>query len=113
MEFSPVESASSDLAATISKRLYEWTNRRWVVAISSDKGQATLREKAEAAKAEKLDDVRTHPLVKAALATFPGAEIIEVRDGLALPLDTLNDAKDDADFSDESFDFTSLDHDDA
>ena len=52
MEFSPVEGASSDLAATISKRLYEWTNRRWVVAISSDKGQATLREKAEAAKAD-------------------------------------------------------------
>jgi len=80
LEFSPVEGASSDLASLLSKRLMDWTNRRWIVAISSDKGEATLREKAVVAKAEKLDDVRSHPLVKAALAAFPGAEIVDIRD---------------------------------
>ena len=108
MEFSPVEGASSDLAATISKRLYEWTNRRWVVAISSDKGQATLREKAEAAKAEKLDDVRTHPIIKAALAAFPGAEIVDIRE-----VATRIEAADNNDeLSEDGFDFTLLDRDD-
>ena len=108
MEFSPVEGASSDLAATISKRLYEWTNRRWVVAISSDKGQATLREKADAAKAEKLDDVRTHPIVKAALAAFPGAEIVDIRE-----VATRIEATDNNDeLPEDGFDFTLLDRDD-
>lgn len=108
MEFSPVEGASSDLAATISKRLYEWTNRRWVVAISSDKGQATLREKAEAAKAEKLDDVRTHPIIKAALAAFPGAEIVDIRE-----VATRIEAADNNDeLGEDGFDFTLLDRDD-
>jgi DNA polymerase-3 subunit gamma/tau len=108
MEFSPVDGASSDLAATISKRLYEWTNRRWVVAISSDKGQATLREKADAAKAEKLDDVRTHPIVKAALAAFPGAEIVDIRE-----VATRIEATDNNDeLPEDGFDFTLLDRDD-
>jgi DNA polymerase-3 subunit gamma/tau len=108
MEFSPAEGASSDLAATISKRLYEWTHRRWVVAISSDKGQATLREKAEAAKAEKLDDVRTHPIIKAALAAFPGAEIVDIRE-----VATRIEATDNNDeLSEDGFDFTLLDRDD-
>ncbi|MBW8618063.1 MAG: DNA polymerase III subunit gamma/tau [Hyphomicrobiales bacterium] len=108
MEFSPVDGASSDLAATISKRLYEWTNRRWVVAISSDKGQATLREKAETAKAEKLDDVRTHPIVKAAFAAFPGAEIVDIRE-----VATRIEATDNNDeLPEDGFDFTLLDRDD-
>jgi len=108
MEFSPVEGASSDLAATISKRLYEWTNRRWVVAISSDKGQATLCEKAEAAKAEKLNDVRMHPIIKAALAAFPGAEIVDIRE-----VATRIEATDNNDeLSEDGFDFTLLDRDD-
>lgn len=108
MEFSPVEGASSDLAATISKRLYEWTNRRWVVAISSDKGQATLREKADAAKAEKLDDVRTHPIVKAALAAFPGAEIVDIREVATRIEATENNDE----LPEDGFDFTLLDRDD-
>ena len=108
LEFSPVEGASSDLASLLSKRLMDWTNRRWIVAISSDKGEATLREKAEVAKAEKLDDVRSHPIVKAALAAFPGAEIVDIRDVATDTVDT-SDADETAD---EGFDFTLLERDD-
>ncbi|MEN9754810.1 MAG: hypothetical protein RLZ07_1192 [Pseudomonadota bacterium] len=108
LEFSPVEGASSDLASLLSKRLMDWTNRRWIVAISSDKGEATLREKAEVAKAEKLDDVRSHPIVKAALAAFPGAEIVDIRDVATDTVET-SDADETAD---EGFDFTLLERDD-
>ena len=108
LEFSPVDGASSDLASLLSKRLMEWTNRRWIVAISSDKGDATLREKAEVAKAEKLDDVRTHPLVKAALAAFPGAEIVDIRDVVAETVETAGADEG----TEEGFDFTQLDRDD-
>ncbi len=113
LEFSPAEGAPSDLASTLSKRLSDWTGRRWIVAVSSSAGKPTMRETAAAQKAEKLDDVRTHPLVKAALQAFPGAEIVEVRDVLAAPLETLTGNESEQDLSDESFDFTSLDHDDA
>ena len=108
LEFSPVEGASSDLASLLSKRLMDWTNRRWIVAISSDKGEATLREKADVAKAEKLDDVRSHPIVKAALAAFPGAEIVDIRD-VATEAVEISEADESVE---EGFDFTLLERDD-
>jgi DNA polymerase-3 subunit gamma/tau len=86
----------------------DWTNRRWIVAISSDKGEATLREKADVAKAEKLDDVRSHPIVKAALAAFPGAEIVDIRDVVSEAIETTN-ADDNIE---DGFDFTQLERDD-
>jgi DNA polymerase-3 subunit gamma/tau len=103
MEFSPTAEASPQLAADIGKKLQEWTGRRWVVAVSSDRGDDTLKEKADRSRAEKLDDIKSDPLVSAVLAQFQGAEIIEIRDLAAeTPL---------TDTDDDLFDFSALDQD--
>jgi len=102
-EFAPSSDASPQLAADIGKKLQEWTGRRWIVAVSSEQGQETLRDVAEKAKATKLDDIKSNPLVKAAFEHFPGAQIVEVRD-LLNPTETENT-------DDESFDFSALDQD--
>ena len=102
-EFSPSEGASPQLAADIGKRLQEWTGKRWIVAVSSEQGQETLRDTSDKAKASKLADISAHPLVQAAFAQFPGAQIVEVRDLSQPTIDTSLD--------DESFDFSALDHD--
>ena len=102
-EFSPSEGASPQLAADIGKRLQEWTGKRWIVAVSSEQGQETLRDTSDKAKASKLADISAHPLVQAAFAQFPGAQIVEVRDLSQPAIDTNLD--------DESFDFSALDHD--
>jgi len=103
LEFSPSPDASPQLAAEIGKKLLEWTGRRWIVAVSSEQGQETLRNISEKAKASKLADISSHPLVKAAFAQFPGAQIVEVRD---LTPSTL-----DATIDDDSFDFSALETD--
>ncbi len=102
-EFSPAEDASPQLAADIGKRLQEWTGKRWIVAVSSEQGQETLRDSADKAKASKLADISANPLVQAAFAQFPGAQIVEVRD--------LSQAAADAQTEDDSFDFSALDND--
>ena len=51
LEFAASEGASPQLAADLSRRLGEWTGRRWIVALSSEAGQPTLREKADAESA--------------------------------------------------------------
>ena len=102
-EFSPSEDASPQLAADIGKRLQEWTGKRWIVAVSSEQGQETLRDASDKAKASKLADISAHPLVQAAFAQFPGAQIVEVRD-LSQPVIDTN-------IEDDSFDFSALDHD--
>ncbi|MFC3265007.1 DNA polymerase III subunit gamma/tau, partial [Camelimonas abortus] len=80
IEFALAGGASRSLAAQLGARLLEWTGRRWVVAISSQRGEDTIAEKRDAARRERHQDAASHPLVRAALEVFPGAQIVDVTD---------------------------------
>jgi len=67
------------LIGELSKKLADWTGRRWMVAVSADGGSPSLRAQAETRKAEMKDGVRGDPLVQAVMEKFPGAEIVDVR----------------------------------
>ena len=80
IEFRPGEKAPPSLAQKLAASLLEWTGRRWMVALSSARGEATLKEQAAAVTAEKKRQAAEHPLVQAVLKAFPGASIDAVRD---------------------------------
>ncbi|HEX2655675.1 MAG TPA: DNA polymerase III subunit gamma/tau [Xanthobacteraceae bacterium] len=71
--------ASKLLVNELSRKLSEWTGRRWMVAVSAEQGMPTIRSQAEAQKSERLVGVQNDPLVRAVLSRFPGAKIVEVR----------------------------------
>ncbi|HEV3161719.1 MAG TPA: DNA polymerase III subunit gamma/tau [Xanthobacteraceae bacterium] len=71
--------ARKTLIGEISKKLADWTGRRWMVAVSAEAGSPSLRAQAEMRKAEMKDGVRGDPLVQAVMERFPGAEIVDVR----------------------------------
>jgi DNA polymerase III subunit gamma/tau len=71
--------APRTLVGELSKKLADWTGRRWMVAVSAEPGAPSLRAQAEARKAELKQDVQSDPLVQAVLKRFPGAEIVDVR----------------------------------
>jgi DNA polymerase-3 subunit gamma/tau len=48
---------------------------RWLVTVSRQTGEPTLREQREARQAAQEAEVARHPLVQAIFATFPGAII--------------------------------------
>jgi DNA polymerase-3 subunit gamma/tau len=77
--------APASLANDLGKKLSDWTNRRWMVAVSSQAGAPTLREEAEARQAAMLTGVRADPLVRAVMERFPGAEIVDIRDNQPEP----------------------------
>ena len=79
LELALEPSARKTLVQELSKKLAEWTGRRWMVAVSAEGGQPSLRAQADARKAELKDEVREDPLVQAVLQRFPGAEIVDVR----------------------------------
>ena len=108
IEFAPVARASVNLAADLGKKLQEWTGRRWLVAVSSQQGQATLREVSDRETAQVLADVSSNQVVRAVLDAFPGARVVDVRDPVAEAMATQGD--DDLAL-DDSFDFTMLDDD--
>ena len=65
--------------AEIAARLREWTGLRWIVAVASSGGGATIDEQDTAQRAKDIARLATHPLVAATLETFPGAEVSEIR----------------------------------
>ena len=79
LELALEPSARKTLVGELSKKLGDWTGRRWMVAVSAEAGQPSLRAQADARKAELKDVVRDDPLVQAVLKRFPGAEIVDVR----------------------------------
>jgi DNA polymerase III subunit gamma/tau len=79
LEFSLEPSAQKSLTGELSKKLADWTGRRWMVIVSAEQGQPSLYAQAQARKAELKDGVRGDPLVQAVLSRFPGAEIVDVR----------------------------------
>jgi len=98
LEFRIADGASKDLATRVSKLLGEWTGRPWLVSLSKEQGQPTLRQQQIEAEFKRKQDAANHPLVQAILLAFPGASIEAVRDlvdedadGVELSLSELGD----------------------
>lgn len=71
--------AAQTLVNELSGKLKMWTGRPWVVVLSREPGQPTLKAQMDAREAELKRGVRADPLVQAVLERFPGAEIVAVR----------------------------------
>jgi DNA polymerase-3 subunit gamma/tau len=71
--------AAPALVNELSGKLTLWTNRQWVVVVSREPGQPTLKAQLDAREADLKRGVRGDPLVQAVLERFPGAEIVAVR----------------------------------
>jgi DNA polymerase-3 subunit gamma/tau len=79
LEIALERNAQRSLVNDLSRKLEQWTNRRWTVIVSNQTGQATLREQNLVAKNEREKAVEADPRVREVLARFPGAKLVEVR----------------------------------
>ena len=80
VELALTDRAAASLPNELTRALNAWTGRRWMVTVSREPGQPTLAEAREASERERRHDATSHPLVQAVLSSFPGAEIVDVRD---------------------------------
>jgi len=80
LEIKLEKSASNTLVNDLARKLSLWTNRRWMVVVSTEEGQPTIKAQNEARQVELKTGVQADPLVQAVLARFPGAEIVGVRE---------------------------------
>jgi DNA polymerase III subunit gamma/tau len=74
--------AARTLVGELSRKLSQWTGRRWMVVVSAEQGAPTVQAQAEARQAELVRGVAADPLVQAVLTRFPGAQIVDVRSPL-------------------------------
>jgi DNA polymerase-3 subunit gamma/tau len=79
IEFEPAPGAPADLAGELTRKLSQWTGARWVVTVASSGGGPTAAEARAAAFSDLRARAASDPLVLAAFALFPGAQIKAVR----------------------------------
>jgi DNA polymerase-3 subunit gamma/tau len=74
--------AAKTMVGDLARKISQWTGRRWMVVVSGEQGQPTIKSQNDARRAELERGVQADPLVKAVMARFPGAQIVAVREGL-------------------------------
>jgi DNA polymerase-3 subunit gamma/tau len=79
LEVALERSAARTLINDLSRKLEQWTGRRWTVIVSNETGQATLRSQSLTEKGERERTAESDPRVQEVLTRFPGAKVVEVR----------------------------------
>ncbi len=77
LRYSRPDLFKEDIAAVLRDALRDTTDLRWTLEELPDGGEPTLVERGEADRAAEAERTRAHPLVAAAFAAFPEAELIE------------------------------------
>jgi DNA polymerase III subunit gamma/tau len=100
LEVALERSAARTLINDLSRKLEQWTGRRWTVIVSNETGQPTLRSQAQLKQSERERSAESDPRVKEVLARFPGAKVVEVRKLAPEPPESDAGGDDPAEFSD-------------
>ena len=100
LEVALERNAARGLVNDLSRKLEQWTGRRWTVIVSNETGQPTIRSQNEQARNEHARVAEADPRVQEILARFPGSKVVEVRRLAAEPpesdinADELNESAD-------------------
>jgi DNA polymerase-3 subunit gamma/tau len=100
LELALERSAARTFVNDLSRKLEQWTGRRWTVIVSNEAGQPTLRSQAELQRSQLERAAESDPRVKEVLARFPGAKVVEVRKLAAEPPESAASGDDLAEFPD-------------
>ena len=80
IEISFNENLKKDFVKILSSKLYEWTNTRWIISLSQNKGQETIKKTSEGEKKNNLKDFEQTDIFNNIKKSFPDAELIDVKD---------------------------------
>jgi len=80
MEFSFNENIDKNFIKNLSKKLFIWTNKRWIISLSREKGQPTHQEIKLEKKQTQLNEVIKTNAYKKMLEAFTDAKLIAVEE---------------------------------
>jgi len=79
IEISFNEDLDKDFVKDLSLKLFEWTNKRWIIILSKTKGQPSKKETQVNLKIELIKNVKNSSIYKNILKKFPDAELLDVK----------------------------------
>ena len=78
IEISFNENLDKQFIKDLSSKLYEWTNNRWIILISKNTGNLSIKEEEKNLKRQRLKDTEKSVTYKKILEHFNDAELIDV-----------------------------------
>ena len=78
IEISFNENLDKQLIKNLSSKLYEWTNERWIILLSKNTGNLSIKEEEKNLKLKKLKKLEESETYKKILENFKDAELIDV-----------------------------------
>ena len=79
LEISFNDNLNKDFVKNLSKKLLEWTNQRWIISFSKDRGDISIKDKEKNKQKELIQDSKKSELYKTVLQYFPDADLIDVK----------------------------------
>lgn len=78
IEFSFDQNVEKGFIKNLSKKLYDWTGKRWILTLSREKGLPTLQETKLKQNLNELQEATNTEVYKKTLKAFPDAKLISV-----------------------------------
>ena len=78
MEIAFNENLDKDFIKNLSNKLYNWTNKRWIISLSKKDGAISKKQEEQINKKKLFEDAKKSKVYKKVLETFPDAELINI-----------------------------------
>jgi|TARA_Y100000389_G_scaffold199891_1_gene239202 DNA polymerase III subunit gamma/tau len=79
IEISFNDNLDKDFVKDISTKLLEWTNQRWIISFSKNKGEVSIKDKEKNKQKELIEIAKKSDLYKTMLDRFSDAELIDIK----------------------------------
>jgi len=73
------ENLDKDFIKELSTKLYEWTNKRWIISLSKKKGLISKKQEEKLNKEKIFDDVKKSKIYNKVIEILPDAELVEFK----------------------------------
>ena len=80
IEFSFNENIDKDFIKNLSKKLFDWTGKRWIITLSKEKGYPTYQKIKLEKKQIQLEEIKKTEVYKKIVEAFSDAELITVEE---------------------------------
>ena len=82
IEISFNDNLKKDFVKGLSSKLYEWTNQRWIITLSQNKGEKSLKENQRILENIEIDNFKKTDEYKKVIEIFKDAKLIKIESKL-------------------------------
>ena len=79
IEISFNEKLEKSFIKNLTEKLLEWTNKRWIISLSKEEGNKTIKDTQIDFQKKNLEDAKKTETYKKIIENFPDAELIDVK----------------------------------